>query len=114
MVNDICLQNIGSFIITLSALSTVLDAEEKTFFIVMDTRDATITNESSLSNLRFSYEKKRMSSTISIFGISFLMPSAVLFRVTTSGMLPRYISKNSGMFLDLYMTMPMFICSKSG
>ena len=81
MVKFTDLQNLGSFsyMITLSARSTVLEAEEKTFFTALGTRDAAIMYESSFNKLRFSCEKNPLSSMISIFGMSFLMPSTVLF-----------------------------------
>ena len=53
-----------SYIITLSALSTVLDAEEKTFFTALGTRDAAMMNESSVNKFRFSYEKNPLSRMI--------------------------------------------------
>ena len=89
-LTDLQKQKMDSFssTITLSALSTVLVAEEKTFFTAFGTRDAAMMNGSSFNKLRFSCDKNPLSRMISIFGMSFLMLSTVLFRVTASGMLP--------------------------
>ena len=38
----------------------VLDAEEKTFFIALDTRDVAMMNESPLNNMGFSWKKKKL------------------------------------------------------
>ena len=92
----------------------LLEAEEKTFFTVLETSDVAIMYESSFNRIRFSCEKDPLLGMILIPGISFLMSSTVLLSVTSSGMLPLWFSKNSGMFLDLSRTMPWFICSSSG